>query len=94
MNQIIVYDIPDDGVRTRVSHTLENFGFNRFQYSVFIGSRTQNTLEELVFTLQDIIDGKEADIRIYQICEKCYSKKMVVSRIGLDPEMGVMFPCP
>ena len=47
MIQIIVYDIPKDTLRGKVSHTLEDFGFIRLQYSVFIGSRTQNTLEEL-----------------------------------------------
>ena len=94
MRQIIVYDIPKDDIRTRVSHILEDFGFIRIQYSVFIGSRTQNSLEELSLVLQDIIGSEDADIRIYQSCEKCEKKTMVVSRIGLDPDMKVIFPCP
>ncbi len=94
MKQIIVYDIPDDVTRTRVSHILEDFGYTRLQYSVFVGARTQNTLEELSLVILDIIKDNEADIRVFQICEKCERKIMVVSRIGIDVDLEVMFPCP
>ena len=93
MDQIIVYDIPDDDLRTHVSHLLEDYGFVRVQYSVFRGSRSQNTLEMLALELKDLIKKQEADVRFYQICDICLAKTMVVSRIGVDDEGGVTFPC-
>ncbi|MHA1495633.1 MAG: CRISPR-associated endonuclease Cas2 [Candidatus Thorarchaeota archaeon] len=94
MKQIIVYDIPNDSVRTHISHTLEDFGYIRLQYSVFIGERTQNTLEELDLVLKDLIGSEPADVRIYQMCDKCLAKLIVVSRIAEDPETGGVFPFP
>ncbi|TXT53663.1 MAG: putative CRISPR-associated endoribonuclease Cas2 1 [Candidatus Thorarchaeota archaeon] len=93
MFQIIVYDIPDDGLRTRVSRTLQDFGYERVQYSVFFGSRTQNSLEELSLILQEIIKKEEADVRFYQICNTCSEKTMIVSRIGEEEMYGGIFAC-
>lgn len=93
MEQLIVYDIPEDKLRTRVSHTLEDYGYERVQYSVFKGSRSQNVLEMLSQELENLIGDEEADVRFYQVCDRCLSKTIVVSRIGLDETEGVTFPC-
>ncbi len=95
MYQIIVYDIPDDVLRGKVSQTLKDYGFERVQYSVFTGSRTQNVLESLALELRAIIKKKEADVRFYQQCERCFEKTMVVAKKEVPPieQRGVMFPC-
>jgi len=94
MKQIIVYDVPNDSLRTHISHTLEDFGYQRLQYSVFIGERTQNTLEELALVLKDLIGKEPADVRCYQICERCLEKIMVISKICEEQEIGGVFAFP
>ncbi|MHA1808033.1 MAG: CRISPR-associated endonuclease Cas2 [Methanosarcinales archaeon] len=94
MRQIIVYDIPEDPLRNKVASAIQDYGFERIQYSVFLGSRTQNVLEMLAIELKDLVKSKEADIRFYQQCDKCIGKTMVVSRIGEEQNREVMFPCP
>ena len=94
MKQIVVYDVPNDGLRTQISHVLEDFGYQRLQYSVFIGQRTQNILEEIALILKDLIGSEPADVRCYQICEKCLEKKMIISRICKEPDIGGVFAFP
>jgi len=93
MRQIIVYDIPEDRLRDRVIKVIQDYGFLRIQYSVFLGSRTQNVLEMLSMELKDIVKRKEADIRFYQQCDKCADRTMIVSKIGDHDREEVAFPC-
>ncbi len=94
MRQIIVYDIPEDTLRYKIASSIQDYGFDRVQYSVFIGSRSQNVLEMLAIELKDLVKKKEADIRFYQQCDRCITKTMIVSKIGDTVAGEVMFPCP
>ncbi len=93
MQQIIVYDIEDDALRTKVSNLLQDYGFERVQFSVFIGSRTQNVLKMLEIEIKDLIGKKKADVRFYQQCDRCVGKTMIVSIISNTESAEVMFPC-
>jgi len=67
---LVSYDVPDDRRRTRLAHTLKDFG-ERVQYSVFecrLDERAQQTLREQVTRL---IDPEEDSLRIYRLCKEC-----------------------
>lgn len=93
MQQIIVYDIEDDALRTKVSSLLQDYGYERIQFSVFIGSRTQNVLKMLEIEIKDLIGTKKADVRVYQQCDRCIGKTRIVAMIGNPEREEVMFPC-
>lgn len=93
MQQIIVYDIEEDALRTKVSNLLQDYGYDRVQFSVFIGSRTQNVLKMLEMEIKDLIGKKKADVRFYQQCDRCVGKTMIVSEICHTEQAEVMFPC-
>lgn len=63
---IIVYDIPDDKRRKKVSDLLEGYG-KRVQYSVFECILTQAKYDELRQRLRKRIKPTEDSVRFYPI---------------------------
>ncbi|MDY7014761.1 MAG: CRISPR-associated endonuclease Cas2 [Cyanobacteriota bacterium] len=63
---IIVYDIPSDKRRKKVSDLLEGYG-RRVQYSVFECMLTQDKFEELKTRLRKRIKTREDNLRLYPL---------------------------
>jgi CRISPR-associated protein Cas2 len=43
---ILIYDIPDDKIRHKVSERCKDYGLDRIQYSAFAGDIDRNRREE------------------------------------------------
>jgi CRISPR-associated protein Cas2 len=88
---VVSYDVPDDRRRTRLAHTLKDFG-KRVQYSVFechLDERALQTLRERIF---ELIDFQEDSVRIYRVCKECDRLLEVLgtARRTDDPETYVL----
>ena len=67
---LICYDIAEDPKRLRrVARYLEKVAF-RVQYSVFVGSFFEYSLEEVLNDLAAIIDPRKDDVRCYPLPEQ------------------------
>ncbi|HHW75626.1 MAG TPA: CRISPR-associated endonuclease Cas2 [Xanthomonadaceae bacterium] len=67
---LICYDIAEDPKRlSRVARYLEKFAF-RVQYSVFVGSFFEHSLEGVLRGLERIIDPRKDDVRCYPLPER------------------------
>ena len=66
---IVSYDISDDHRRTKVSHTLKDYG-TRVQYSVFECLVDKNLLSNMMEKLHNIIEEDDS-IRFYSLCKAC-----------------------
>jgi CRISPR-associated protein Cas2 len=75
---VISYDISDDGTRNKVANILADYG-SRVQYSVFEFLIDGKTLDELVERLKPFPEGGDS-IRVYQICEGCLKKAILLGR--------------
>ena len=67
---VVIYDIPDDRTRTRISEACLDCGLERIQYSAFAGKLTRNKREELFLRLKALLDEKPGKILVQPICEK------------------------
>ena len=76
---VVSYDIPNDRRRTKVMKTLEGYG-HRVQYSVFECEVRPADLEKLKTRLKALIQPEEDDVRIYDLCESCQGKVMMLGR--------------
>ncbi len=65
---IVLYDIPHDRTRTKVSNKCSDFGLTRFQYSAFQGMLTRNRREELALALEQIIEVYGGLITLIPVC--------------------------
>ena len=82
--RIVVYDIPNDRLRTTIAQVLIDYGLERVQYSVFTGNLTTNLTEELTIALQDKIKTKLADVRIFTLCTHLKTPQIIVSELPPD----------
>ena len=75
---VISYDISDDGTRSKVANVLADYG-KRVQYSVFECRVDTKTLEKIITMLKPFAEGNDS-IRVYQICETCLKKAVLLGR--------------
>ena len=77
---ILIYDIPDDRIRHKVSERCKDYGLDRIQYSAFAGELDRNRREELMLRLQKTLGKKEGNIRLQPVCARdlTLAKEIVV----------------
>ena len=67
---LVIYDIPDDKVRYKVSERCKDYGLDRIQYSAFAGDLDRNRREELLMRLRKTLGKKEGNIRLQPVCTR------------------------
>jgi CRISPR-associated protein Cas2 len=67
---MVIYDVPDDRTRTRISEACLDYGLERVQWSAFVGKLTRNKREELFLRLKGLLGEKAGKILVQPICEK------------------------
>ena len=75
MMVLIIYDITDDRLRTKVADTLLAYGLTRVQKSAFLGPLTKERLKDLKVKLNRMIQGQRANIQFYPLCPNCYIRR-------------------
>jgi CRISPR-associated protein Cas2 len=70
LKTLVVYDIPDDRIRTKTFETCKDYGLVHIQYSAFFGELNHNRRQELQQRLYRVLGGKEGKILICPICDK------------------------
>jgi len=78
---LLIYDIPDDGLRTKVADVCLDYGLRRIQYSSFLGELSHNRQGEILLKLKRRIGKKEANVQLFPLCEKdlALRREIVVS---------------
>ncbi len=84
----VLYDIPDDGVRTKIADVCKDYGLERIQFSAFCGSLTRNMREELFLRLGDTLGGRPGKILLQPVCEKDGRSRLLVENEDAEPESG------
>ncbi|RLI72076.1 MAG: CRISPR-associated endonuclease Cas2 [Candidatus Gerdarchaeota archaeon] len=80
MIYLISYDIPNDQLRTQIAKLCEYYGFERIQFSVFMGETTRNMVETFALEANELIEKRLAKVTIIPICQKCYEKIIDMGR--------------
>lgn len=70
MKALLVYDIPDDRIRTRVSNVCLDYGLVRIQYSAFLGELSVNHQDELLMKLRRTVGRFPCNIQIFPVGER------------------------
>ena len=66
---VLIYDIEDDRLRTRVADICLDYGLERIQFSAFFGKLNRNRRQELALKLAAEVDQESARVRIVPVCE-------------------------
>ncbi len=82
MRCLVVYDIPDDGTRTKIADFCLDYGLDRIQYSAFMGSLTRSQQKELMAKIKRRLGKREGVIQLFPICRKDWEMRLEVINIG------------
>lgn len=88
---VVSYDVPDDRRRTRLAHTLKDFG-RRVQYSVFECLLEPAQVERLKARVGGLIEAAEDSVRIYRFCADCAAKLEILGQgtVTTEPDVYVL----
>lgn len=75
MRCLVVYDIPDDRVRTKVADACLDYGLDRIQYSAFLGELTPTHRRELMKRLRRVLGRKAGKIQLFPLCDRDWEQR-------------------
>lgn len=76
MRCLLIYDIPNDRVRTKVADVCLDYGLDRTQYSAFCGQLSRGQQEELLMKIKKKLGKKPANVQIIPICAKDWEERL------------------
>lgn len=80
MHTLVIYDISDDEIRSRVSDACKRFGLSRIQKSAFMGYITSAARKELISALKRILGDNDGNIQIFVICRADLSLRTILGK--------------
>lgn len=78
MKCLLVYDIPDDRIRTKVADICLDYGLDRIQYSAFLGDLERTHQEELMIKLAKRLGKQPGNIQLFPLCETDWRGRKVI----------------
>lgn len=80
MNPIIlIYDIKNDRVRTKVADACLDYGLDRIQFSAFAGHLSRNHREELMLRIENLLGDTKGNIRLIPIAIKDWDNRLEIN---------------
>lgn len=80
MNPIIlIYDIENDRVRTKVADACLDYGLDRIQFSAFAGHLSRNHREELMLRIENLLGDTKGNIRLIPIASKDWDNRLEIN---------------
>lgn len=70
LQTLVIYDIPDDRIRTRISEACLDYGLDRFQFSSFRGRLSRNKRQELFMRLRAELGNSPGKVLVQPLCDK------------------------
>lgn len=82
MHLLVIYDIPDDKVRTKVADACLDYGLARVQYSAFAGKLGAVHQRELELKMRDLVARQAAKIRLIALDALAWDRQRIIEREG------------
>ena len=77
---LLVYDIPDDRTRTKVSELCLDYGLDRIQYSAFAGRLNKTHRRELMARIRRQVGRKAAKVQLIYVCNEDWAQRIVIEQ--------------
>jgi CRISPR-associated protein Cas2 len=78
MKCLLIYDIPNDRIRTKIADFCLDYGLDRIQYSAFSGDLSTNHQEELMLKLGRKLGKEPGRIDLFPICRGDWKARITV----------------
>lgn len=84
MKCLLIYDIPDDRIRTKIADFCLDYGLDRIQYSAFSGDLSTNHQEELMLKLERKLGKRPGRIDLFPICRGDWKARITVEHAASE----------
>ncbi len=78
MQVVLVYDISDNRIRTKIADICADYGLERIQYSAFSGDLRRVHQEEMMIKMRKRLGKREGKIQLFPCCEKDWQARLEV----------------
>lgn len=83
---IVLYDVEEDRIRTKLADLCLDYGLARIQFSAFLGKINRNRRQELCLRIQALIGSKSARVRIVPVMEDALREMWVMDQYRVDAD--------
>ena len=83
---MLIYDIENDRLRTRIADVCLNYGLERIQFSAFFGKLNRNRRQELALKVQNELGDESGRVRIIPVCEQDLKDMWVLDQFRRDAD--------
>ena len=80
MKCLVVYDISNDRVRSKVADACLDYGLDRIQFSAFLGDLVRTHQEELLLRIKKHLGRQAGNVQLFPICEKDWPMRLVIQQ--------------
>ena len=77
---LVIYDISNDSIRSKVANACEDYGLDRIQYSAFQCQLKRTHQEELMLEIEQLLGDACGQITMFPICESDWQRRIMVER--------------
>ncbi len=78
MQIVLIYDISDTKVRTKVADICQDYGLERVQYSAFTGNLRRVHQEEMLAKMRKRLGKRPGKILLLPACEKDWQARLEI----------------
>lgn len=78
MRCLLVYDISDDRLRTRVADICLDYGLRRIQLSAFLGNISRNRQDELLQKIRRQLGRSPGRVALFPLCDSDFRCRIEV----------------
>jgi CRISPR-associated protein Cas2 len=83
---VLIYDIENDRLRTRIADACMDYGLERIQFSAFFGKMNRNRRQELALRLRNELGNESGRVRIIPVCEQDLKDMWVLDQYRRDAD--------
>lgn len=82
MQCLVVYDISNDRVRSKVADACLDYGLDRIQFSSFLGDLARTHQEELLLKIKKLLGRRAGNVQLFPICESDWKMRLAIEQTG------------
>ncbi|MEZ4731161.1 MAG: CRISPR-associated endonuclease Cas2 [Caldilineaceae bacterium] len=82
---LLIYDIPNDRIRTKVATACEDYGLDRVQLSAFYGRLNRNLQEELMLKIETLLGDESGKVQLIPVAHNEWNRRLVIEQMPDDP---------
>ena len=80
MRYLLIYDITNDNIRTKVADACLDYGLERIQYSAFAGTLSKVHQRELILKITRRIGKHSASVQLFPLDEKSWCNRRIIEQ--------------